>query len=97
MPMSVNVENKRITSDRLRRSFAGCNLLVVVQISMVRCGILREIDARLHEICQSYDVPFRGLCIVLMRDFVQLECPISFVCRYQVSTRRTRPCRSRRA
>ena len=69
----ANVESKRATLDRLQRSFARCNVLVVEEASMVGCAMLREIDARLREICKRYDVPFGGLCILVMGDFVQLE------------------------
>ena len=71
--VDADVENKRATFDRLRRSFAGCKVLVVDEVSMVGCGMLREIDAHLREICQRYDVPFRALCSLLLGHFIQLE------------------------
>ena len=82
--MRANVENKRATLDRLRRSFLGCKVLVVDEVSMVGCGMMREIDSRLREITQCYEAPFGGLCILLMVNFVQLE-PVaqpwhSFLC-----------------
>ena len=46
----ANVENKRAALDRLRRSFLGCKVLVVDEVSMVGSGMLKEIHSRLREI-----------------------------------------------
>ena len=40
----ANVDKKGATSDRSRRFFLGCKVLVVDEVSMVCCGMLREID-----------------------------------------------------
>ena len=69
----ANVENKRATLDRLCRSFLGCKVLVVDKVSMVGCGMPREINSRLREITQCHEAPFQGLCFLLTGDFVQFE------------------------
>ena len=71
--LRANVENKRAMLDRLRRSFVGCKVLVVDEVSMVGRGMLGEIDSDLREITHCYEATFGGWCILLMGDFVQLE------------------------
>ena len=46
-------------------------MLIVDEVSMVGYHMLRDIHSRLCEIMQCQDKPFRGMCVVLMGDFVQ--------------------------
>ena len=57
---------------RLRKRFEGCKVLIVDEVSMVGCCMLRDIHSRLCEIMQCQDKPFGGMSVVLMGDFVQL-------------------------
>ena len=57
---------------RLRKLFEGCKVLIVDEVSMVGCRMLRDIHSLLCEIIQCQDKPFGGMCVVLMGDFVQL-------------------------
>ena len=57
---------------RLRKLFEGCKVLIVDEVSMVGCRMLRDIRSRLCEIMQCGDKPFGGMCVVLMGGFVRL-------------------------
>ena len=54
----------------LCKSFEGCKVLIVDEVSMVGCCMLRDINSRFCEIMQCQDTPFGGMCVVLMGDVV---------------------------
>ena len=62
----------RETLHRLRKLFEGCKVLIVDEVSMVGCRMLRDIHSRPCAIMQCQDKTFGGMCVVLMGDFVQL-------------------------
>ena len=69
---TVQCESGKAKFHRLRKLFEGCKVLIVDEISMVGCRMLRDIHSRLCEIMQCENKPFGGMCVVLMGDFVQL-------------------------
>ena len=69
---TVQCESGKAKLHRLRKPFEGCKVLIVDEVSMVGCRMLRDIHSRLCEIMQWEDKPFGGMCVVLMGDFVQL-------------------------
>ena len=69
---TLQCESDKAKLHRLRKLFEGCKVLIVDEVSMVGCRMLRDIHSRLCEIMQCQDKPFRGMCVVLMGDFVQL-------------------------
>ena len=69
---TLQCESHKAKLHRLRKPFEGCKVLIVDEVSMVGCRMLRDIHSRLCEIMQCQDKPFGGMCVVLMSDFVQL-------------------------
>ena len=69
---TLQCESYKAKLHRLRNLFEGCKVLIVDEVSMVGCRILRDIHSRLCEIMQCQDKPFGGMCVVSMGDFVQL-------------------------
>ena len=65
-------ESGKAKLHRLRKPFERCKVLIVDEVSMVGCRMLRDIHSRLCEMMQCEDKPFGGMCVVLMGDFVQL-------------------------
>ena len=63
-------ESHKAKLHRLRKLFKGCKVLIVDEISMVGCRMLRDIHSRLCEIMQCQDKPFGGMCVVLMVDLL---------------------------
>ena len=68
----VQCESGKAKLHRLRELFESCKVLIVDEVSMVGCRMLRDIHSRLCEIMQCQDKPFGGMCVVLTGDFVQL-------------------------
>ena len=69
---TLQCESDKAKLHRLRKFFEGCKVLIVDEVSMVGCCMLRDIHSRLFQIMQCQDKPFGGMCVVLMGDFVQL-------------------------
>ena len=69
---TLQCESDKAKLHRLRKPFEACKVLIVDEVSMVGCRMLRDIHSRLYEIMQCQDKPFGGMCVVLMGDFVQL-------------------------
>ena len=59
------------TMHHLRRRWQGCRVVVIDEVSMVGCSMLREIHSRLCDIMLNRLQPFGGLCVVLMGDFIR--------------------------
>ena len=57
---------------RLRQDFEHCKVLVIDEMSMLTCKMLREIDQRMRVVLEVANEPFGGLCVLLMGDFVQI-------------------------
>ena len=68
----LQCESDKAKLHRLRKLFEGCKVLMVDEVSMVGCRMLRDIHSRLCEIMQCQDQPFGGMCVVLMGEFVPL-------------------------
>ncbi|MEO7210941.1 MAG: helix-turn-helix domain-containing protein, partial [Chitinophagaceae bacterium] len=47
-------------------------LLIIDEISMVRCDLLDEMDAVLRHVRKNYDAPFGGVQVLLIGDLMQL-------------------------
>ena len=69
---TLQCESDKAKLHRFRKLFEGCKVLIVDEVSMVGCRMLRDIHSRLCEIMQCQDKPFGGMSVVLMGDFVQL-------------------------
>ena len=69
---TLQCESDKAKVHRLRKLFEGGKVLIVDEVSMVGCRMLRDIQSRLCEIMQCHDKPFGGMCVLLMGDFVQL-------------------------
>ena len=68
---TLQCESDKAKLNLLRKPFEGCKVLIVDEVSMVACRMLRDIHSRRCEIMQCPDNPFGGMCVVLMGDFVQ--------------------------
>ena len=68
----LQCESDKAKLHRSCKLFEGRKVLIVDEVSMVGCRMLRDIHSRLCEIMQCQDKPFGGKCVLLMGDFVQL-------------------------
>ena len=69
---TLQCKSNKAKLHRLRKLFQGCKVLIVDEVSMVSCRMIRDIHSRLCEIMQCQDKPFGGMCVVLMGNVVQL-------------------------
>ena len=69
---TVQCESGKANLHRSRKLSEGCKVLIVDEVSVVGCRMLRDIHSRLCKMVQCEDKPFGGMCVVLMGDFVQL-------------------------
>ncbi len=61
----------RLSKDRLS-VIQKLELLIIDEISMVRCDLLDEMDAVLRHVRKNYDTPFGGVQVLLIGDLMQL-------------------------
>ncbi len=61
----------RVNKER-RKIFNQLELLIIDEISMVRCDVLDQIDIVLKHFRQRYDEPFGGVQVLLIGDMYQL-------------------------
>ena len=61
------------TRDKRRRSLKNLKILVIDEFSMVKADMLYQLDLRLKELKENYDVPFGGVAIFLFGDLLQLR------------------------
>lgn len=61
----------RLSKDRIS-VIQKLELLIIDEISMVRCDLLDEMDAVLRHVRKNYDTPFGGVQLLLIGDLMQL-------------------------
>lgn len=61
----------RLSKDRIS-VIQKLELLIIDEISMVRCDLLDEMDAVLRHVRKNYDAPFGGVQVLLIGDLMQL-------------------------
>jgi len=69
------------TIHKLREKLAGVEYVFLDEVSMVACHKLHTISARLSDLTNIHDKPFRGINIIFASDFAQLP-PIKGVSLY---------------
>ena len=60
---TLQSESDKAKLHRLRKLFEGGKVLIVDEVSMVGCRMLRDIHSRLCEIMQCQDKSFAGMCM----------------------------------
>ena len=56
----------------IRNKLSEVKLIMIDEISMVSSDLWTDVDARLAEIFKTYDLPFAGLSMITIGDFLQL-------------------------
>ena len=75
LSLSCGRKMKQLEGDRLielQKRFKVCKLLIIDEISTVGCKIFGWVDKRLRQAMSQPDLPFGGLSIILVGDFLQL-------------------------
>lgn len=60
------------TLNQLQSDFANCNFIIIDEVSMLGCSLLKKIDIRCRESKARNDVPFGGMFIYLIGGLKQL-------------------------
>lgn len=74
--LRINIDNKlrslnQVALNEIQQEFLNCNFIIIDEMSLIGCTLLRKVDIRLREI-KSNDLPFGGLFLILLGDLKQL-------------------------